>query len=72
MEAASTKSPHEEPGNTKIELINENEVQVSEIDAGSATTFTLSKKDALLLLSLGSLSLMAALDGTSISTALPV
>ncbi|KAJ5280070.1 hypothetical protein N7478_005442 [Penicillium angulare] len=71
MEAASTKNDHEEPGNSKTELINENEVQVSEIDTGSATTFTLSKKDGLLLLSLGSLSLMAALDGTSISTALP-
>jgi hypothetical protein len=34
--------------------------------------FSIPKQDALSLLAMGSLSLMAALDGTSISVALPV
>jgi hypothetical protein len=45
---------------------------VNEQDIGSEAKFSISKQDTLTLLAMGSLSLMAALDGTSISVALPV
>jgi hypothetical protein len=45
---------------------------VNEQDIGSEAKFSISKQDALMLLAMASLSLMAALDGTSISVALPV
>ena len=44
----------------------------SQIDTKSSRSFKLAKNDGLLLLTLASLSLMAAIDGTSISVALPV
>ncbi|OJJ95793.1 hypothetical protein ASPACDRAFT_81835 [Aspergillus aculeatus ATCC 16872] len=40
-------------------------------DDGGETEFSISRQDALMLLAMASLSLMAALDGTSISVALP-
>ncbi|KAJ5701347.1 hypothetical protein N7488_008895 [Penicillium malachiteum] len=43
----------------------------SQIDTKSSRSFKLAKNDGLLLLTLASLSLMAAIDGTSISVALP-
>lgn len=45
---------------------------ITEESIGSDTKFSLSKQDKLILLAMASLSLMAALDGTSISVALPV
>jgi hypothetical protein len=45
---------------------------ISEHSVESTTKFSFSKHDGLLLLAMASLSLMAALDGTSISVALPV
>jgi hypothetical protein len=50
---------------------NENGI-VNEQDIGSEAKFRISKQDTLTLLAMASLSLMAALDGTSISVALPV
>jgi hypothetical protein len=50
---------------------NENGI-VNEEDIGSESKFSISKQDTLTLLAMASLSLMAALDGTSISVALPV
>lgn len=50
---------------------NKNE-NFNEQDMGRETKFSLSKQDTLMLLAMASLSLMAALDGTSISVALPV
>ncbi|KAJ6178052.1 hypothetical protein N7519_008513 [Penicillium mononematosum] len=44
---------------------------VNEQDIGSETKFSISKQDGLMLLAMASLSLMAALDGTSISVTLP-
>ncbi|KAJ5669517.1 hypothetical protein N7462_010587 [Penicillium macrosclerotiorum] len=49
---------------------NKNEI-VNEQEMGRETKFSISKQDILILLSMASLSLMAALDGTSISVALP-
>ena len=46
-------------------------ITISEVSA-SEDAHTLSKEEKLILLALASLSLMAALDGTSISVALPV
>lgn len=45
---------------------------VKEAENCSENEHTLSKEELLILLALASLSLMAALDGTSISVALPV
>ncbi|KAJ6092198.1 hypothetical protein N7467_004167 [Penicillium canescens] len=50
---------------------NENGI-VNEQDIGSEAKFSISKQDTLTLLAMASLSLMAALDGTSISVALPI
>lgn len=49
----------------KNDLVNEQEI-------GKEIKFSISKQDILVLLAMASLSLMAALDGTSISVALPV
>lgn len=49
----------------KNEFINEQEI-------GREIKFSISQQDILVLLAMASLSLMAALDGTSISVALPV
>ncbi|OQE31348.1 hypothetical protein PENSTE_c001G07313 [Penicillium steckii] len=48
----------------KNDLVNEQEI-------GKEIKFSISKQDILVLLAMASLSLMAALDGTSISVALP-
>jgi hypothetical protein len=45
---------------------------VREAETSSENKHTLSREELLILLALASLSLMAALDGTSISVALPV
>lgn len=51
--------------NNKNQFVNEQEIE-------SDAKFSISKQDALVLLAMACLSLMAALDGTSISVALPV
>jgi hypothetical protein len=48
------------------------DVVINETDTCTENEHTLSKEELLILLALASLSLMAALDGTSISVALPV
>ena len=45
---------------------------VNKQEIGRGIKFSISKHDILVLLAMASLSLMAALDGTSISVALPV
>ena len=49
----------------KDQIVNEQSIE-------SEVKFSISKQDALVLLGMAILSLMAALDGTSISVALPV
>lgn len=63
MKASTAQYWHE--SDNKNGVINEESI-------GSETKFSISKQDALILLAMASLSLMAALDGTSISVALPV
>lgn len=63
MEDSTAQDWHE--SDNKNGVVNEESIR-------SETNFSISKQDALILLAMASLSLMAALDGTSISVALPV
>jgi hypothetical protein len=60
-----TQNPQDWCRNDKNGIVNEQ-------DIGSEIKFSISKQDGLMLLAMASLSLMAALDGTSISVTLPV
>jgi hypothetical protein len=63
METSTPQDWHESDKNNGL---------VNKEDIGSEARFSISKQDGLILLAMASLSLMAAVDGTSISVALPV